>query len=243
MQLLFNDKLAPITKEIGFIEASPQEATKAFLNWQRPLIEPRDMRLSQRTISGSLESILKSLMPLTDLEALRYLFIPTADPRWTAFFDNDWRGTNADTVGMIAQHLQSRGLRVVAVPNTIQGHTKGSKGRYGAIILTVYGPTDNPVHNGIRSISVVNDGGRWSFDQYGEPFPFEQTSKYSERYKKNRFTFEMLKDYLKEMSLFPFDEDFYIPSSNNEAILVEKKGRLHPGIKKYSLEEARAHYI
>lgn len=242
MELLFNDKLAPITSEIGFIEADYQEATEAFLKWQRPLLKPRDIHLHQRIVSGSLEKVLKSLLPLTDVDGVRYLFIPTVNASWTAFFDNGWRGTNADTVGVVAEYLQRRGLRVVAIPNTIQGHTKGARGRYGGVILTVYGLTDNPVNNCIRNISVINDGDRWTFDQFGEPFPFEQTDKYSERRIKDRFTFEMLESYLREMSLFPFSENFYLPPSNNEAILVEKRGRLHPTMKAYSLEEARAHY-
>ena len=79
---------------------------------------------------------------------------------------------------------------------------------YPAVIWEVYEP---PEHGGAmlghrRTICSANDGGRWIFEQSGEPFPFEQTESFSERRKRDRFTSEMLITYLGELGI-PKPED------------------------------------
>ena len=55
---------------------------------------------------------------------------------------------------------------------------------------------------------------------------------------RDRFTFEMLKDYLRHLGLSPFEEDFYMPPGSR-AWLIQKTGPFTTG-PEYTLEEARA---
>jgi len=107
-------------------------------------------------------------------------------------------------------------------------------------MLDVFGPKQpGKFNNYVRALGASNDGGRWVFDQSGEPFAFEQVERYQERRVRDRFTFEMLKDYLRHLGLSPFEEDFYLPPGSS-AWLVQKTGPFAPGHREYTLEEARA---
>lgn len=82
-------------------------------------------------VSGTLEQALSALLPLTDEERRRHLFMPTRSP-WTAYIDNGWHGTDAaSAMAYMARTLGCRGMRVVAVPHTL----RGDKGRYGAVMF------------------------------------------------------------------------------------------------------------
>ncbi len=239
MRLLLGGRLAPITSTVGFLEAPIDDAVRAFVDWERSVHEPLGISVSQRPVTGGLEEVLPSLLPLTSVVRRRYLFIPTAGP-WVAFFDNGHRGTDAFSVmSYLARGLRCRGMRVTAVPDTIEGEFVGARGEYGGLALEVYGPEKTHFLNYVRSISLVNDGGRWDFSQNGTPFPFEDVSRYAARRKKDRFTFEMLERYLSELGLSPFDEKFYLPDSAGAAQLVEKNGPAPPGLREYTLMEVR----
>jgi hypothetical protein len=95
--------------------------------------------------------------------------------------------------------------------------------RYGMIALEVFGPRNIGLRNYVRALNAANDGGRWVFLQTGEPSPFEKLEQYQARRVKDRFTFDMLEEYLHQLGLSPFDEDFYLPAGA-PAWLVEKTG-------------------
>ena len=120
------------------------------------------------------------------------------------------------------------------MPNTYRNR----KGRYGAVMLEVYGPHRTAWINTVRALGASNDGGRWVFDQFGEPVPFEQLEKYQERRVKDRFTFDMLKEYLRHLGLSPFEEGFYLPEGT-PAWLVEKTGPVAPTHSEYTLAQVR----
>ena len=94
----------------------------------------------------------------------------------------------------------------------------------------------------VRAIEVANDGGRWVCEEEGEPFAFEQVEKYQERRVRDRFTFEMLKDYLRRLGLSPFEEDFYMPPGSC-AWLIQKTGPFTTVGREYTLEQARAAHV
>ena len=241
MKLLFDDRLAPITSTIGFLEIDTGLAAAAFERWHKPLWEQRSLRLVTREVTGELETVLLSLLPLNIVERRRYLFIPTRS-RWTAYIDNGAHGTDAaSAMSYLAQQIGCRGLRVTAVPNTIRRHEDKWQGRYGATVLEIYGPENIAYSsNCIRAISALNDGGRWSFDTVGTPLPFEDLERYTARRIKDRFTPEMLSDYLAALGLRPFEEDFYLPKGR--ATLIEKIGPLPTTVKELTLAEARARF-
>jgi hypothetical protein len=68
-------------------------------------------------------------------------------------------------------------MRVGAAPHTL----RKDKGRYGIVVLEVYGPYDTDWLNYLRTLYVANDGGHWEFGQFGPPFPFEKVAQYQVR--------------------------------------------------------------
>jgi len=234
--LLLEDRWAPVTSTMGFLELGAEQAAQAFATWQRGLVASQGFTFEVCPASGSLEQVLSSLLPLSGGETQRRLFIPTRSA-WTAYVCNQWTGTDAASpMSVMAGRLSIRGLRVVAVPHTL----RGDRGRYGAVMLDVFGPKQpGKLNNYVRALGASNDGGRWVFDESGEPFAFEQVEKHQERRVRDRFTFDMLKDYLRHLGLSPFEEDFYMPAGSS-AWLIQKAGSFTTVGRQYTLEEALA---
>lgn len=232
-ELLLGDHLAPITSEIGFIEADLATSVGAFLEWAQPLEARQDATLAVRDVRGDLEALLRALLPLTSLEARRALFVPTAGP-WTAYFDNGHHGPDAGGSPMVvAERLGCRGLRVVAEPDRIGDRPRSTRG-HGAVILALYGPGPDDA----REIYAAKNGGGWEFGQHGPPLPFEDPARYRARRVRDRFTWELLRDYCAALGVRALDERFYAPSGT--ATLIEKVGPTFPGSKEYTLAEAQA---
>ena len=82
---------------------------------------------------------------------------------------------------------------------------------------------------------------KWDFGTGGEPLPFEETEKYSEKLARNRFTPEMLDRYLKHFGIDFFNENFYMPEGS-KAYLFELKRDLYANEKEMTLEQARKLY-
>jgi hypothetical protein len=239
-RLLYDDRLAPITSTLGFLECDTETAASAFCRWRERILRPYGQTIEARDVSSeTLEGTLRHLLPLANMH-LKFLFVPTRS-RWTAYFDNGWHGSDpVSIVSYLAQEIGCLGVRAVWVPNT----KAGRRGRYGGVIFTVY-DRPNPILNVRRSVGLVNDGNwtaKWDFDTSGEPFPFEQTERYKARRKTDRFTPEMLDAYLKELGIDAFSEDFYVATKDNPAKLVLIGGKIPPSVKEYSLEEARSDY-
>jgi len=235
--LLLEDRWAPVTEEMGFLELDAEQAAQAFATWQRGLATSQGSTIEVLPVSGTLEQVLSRLLPLTGGETLRRLFISTCSA-WSAYVSSQWTGTDAaSAMSVMAARLSIRCLRVVAVPHTLRKH---GGGRYGAVMLEVFGPRQpGQFNNYVRALAAANDGGRWVFEQSGEPFAFEQKEKYQERRVRDRFTFEMLKDYLRHLGLSPFEEDFYMPPGSR-AWLIQKTGPATNVGRQYTLEEVRA---
>jgi hypothetical protein len=239
MRLLFDGELDPITSTIGFLEMDCGDAVEAFTSWMGPLQAKHGVELIVRETRAPLRDVMLELLPLTSVDCRRYLFIPTAS-RWTAYLDNGHRGTDAFApVSYLAVTHQCHGARVVAVPDSSAAlKTKSGKGRYGAVIFELYGPKPNPILNYVRTIAAINDGGKWVFDQSGEPLAWERTELYNKRRIRDRFTFDALVEVTAGLGLRPFDEDFYQPQQG--AFLVSKEGPVFPNVKSFTLEQVRA---
>src|SRR5204863_7464290 len=87
-----------------------------------------------------------------------------------------------------------------------------------------------------RSIAAANDGGRWVFEESGEAFEFERTELYNARRKKERFTRELLEEYLNEFGIRPFDDSFFVVDNGHEAVLLERTQPVFT-LPEYTLEE------
>ncbi len=106
------------------------------------------------------------------------------------------------------------------------------------MIMNLYGPEPTDWLNNIRSVGVSYDGYRWTFGLAGAVQPFEDTDRYLLRKKRDRFTPEMLSQYLAALGISMFDPDFYLPEGTS-ATLIEKVGSFAPDSQEFSLEEAR----
>jgi hypothetical protein len=259
-RLLLDDRLWPITSEIGFLEYASDRLVAEYLVWQEeaeqeefdprdlevegvtievyegPDVEPRERLqpgepvFEHTTVEGRLEDALQALLPLSIGEHARVLFLPTASP-WTAYFDNGWRGPDAfPPMSYLAKRLGTRGLRVVAVPPT--------EGRYPASTFELYGPEDREWLNFERAISAMKDGDRWRFSVSGEPLPFEELDRYSARRVRDRFPHELLDRYLRELGIRAFDDSFYMP--DGRAHLLQSRRPYVAEPETVTLEQARA---
>jgi hypothetical protein len=233
--LLLDDRWAPVTEEMGFLETDAEHAARSFAAWHGGLMASRGIAVAVHPVSGTLEQALSALLPLTTPESRRHLFMPTRSP-WTGYVENARGGTDASgPIAYMARTLGCRGMRVVAVPHTLQK----DKGRFGAVMLEVYGPQLTTAgRNYLRVVSASNDGGPWVFEQSGEPFPFEDLAQYQARRVRDRFTFQMLKEYLHHLGLSPFEDSFYLPEGA-PAWLVEKTGPVAPTHAEFTLAQAR----
>jgi len=226
---LYNNRFAPSTLEIGFIDCSANQAAQEFIEWQSGIHQPRGVTLSGCEYTGSLSSLLIRLEPLTRVESRRYLFVPT-DSRWTAFFDSGHQRTDAaSNISALCKMYQHEGFRVV---NSLRTRSVGSGGgSLGAVMLEKYGPEGLPILNTERAIYTAHNGSRWEFGSHGAPFPFENLESYKARKIRDRFTPDMLNDYLVHFGINAFDPDFYNAVAVHPAMLVEKSG---PYVKDYA---------
>lgn len=241
MRLLFDDKLAPLTSAMGFFEADHYIAVESFVKWCQEIDEPHGVSIVRRAVTGNLEDVLRTLLPFSREGQNRFLFIPTTS-HWTAYVANSSLGTDQSAVGYMAERLGCRSMYTVAIPHTLSKIGTPRRGRQGALILDVYGPEKTEWLNLIRSIALFNDAGKWEFQVSGTPFPFERTGQYAARRRKDRFTFDMLQDYLAELGLSPFEESFYLPPDKGAAELVELSGGYLSKLTELTLEQAREHY-
>ena len=241
-QLLLDDRLAPLTSQLGFVQAPVDVVTQALIDWQQSVHGPDGARFTSTGVSaGDLEQLLGTLLPLTTREVRRFLLLPTAAPGWTAYFDNGAGGSSAfPHLVALARLAGLRGVRAAVVPDTASGRGSTPGGRYGATVFEVYGDSKAHLAGVERSVELIDDGGRWRFSQDGPPLPFEDLDAYQARRVKDRFPPALLERYLGELGLRPFEESFYAP--DRSGVLIEKHGPPVVGSRSLTLEQARASY-
>lgn len=224
MKALLGGELDPVTREIGFLAAPIETAVAQFVGWQSKL--RGSGRYATRRVNGELRALLCQLAPLTSVQRQRFLFLPTKG-EWTAYFDNGHQGTDVfSVISLLAEDLRCSGIRAVTTPDA-----KGDVG--GAVIFELYGPTGDAELHTVRAVGVAKEGGRWDFWESGDSQPFERPECYRAARVRDRFTPEMLQQYLAALDIDVFDADFYAPE--HEAVLVERSGRRARGVEEFAL--------
>ena len=238
---LFDDRFAPITSEVEFLECDAKTVADSFEEWQRPLQLIRGVTLSRIEVNGSLPEKLMKLLPLTSHEARRILIVPTTG-KWTAYFENGWQGNDVSAVSHLSGLIGCRAVRAVSIPNTIRKSPSGERGRFGATILEVFSadPDQCSFLNVQRSVFAANDGGRWKFGASGKPLDFEQPAVYKARQIRDRFTPELLDEYLKQLGIHFFSPAFY--EGAQPSYLIAKEGPCATGMMEYSLSKVQETY-
>jgi hypothetical protein len=226
MNELLDGKFAPIAHTIGFIQCDRDVVVNEYLKWQETIQSKRNVTLSSRSVPGPFEDVVRSLSPLTSVERRRFLFLPT-NSEWTAYLDNGHKGTDVFApLSYLAERLSCDAVRATHVPDV------PGADYLGATILELYGPEKTEFLNYKRSVAVGFNGRKWVFAAAGQVQPFEQTGQYEARSIKDRFTLDMLTDYLRALHIRAFDADYYLPRGA-QATLIEKHGPIAPGVQEY----------
>jgi hypothetical protein len=180
-------------------------------------------RVTKRKYKGQsgVNNILKLtnfLFPLRAPGITKYLIIDCGNG-WSAVIDNSIGGTDPIAAFSISKGLSVRTVYYIAIPQTLPSRPqKTDKGRWGGMILTVY---DRGMVT--RSVSSVNDGGRWAFDEAGEPFSFEDTTLYHRKSISSRLNKNVLDGYLHNLGIknsfqmdnLQLDREFYLLEREN----------------------------
>jgi hypothetical protein len=213
-----SERFAPITSSIGFLEVPLDDAAEVLEAWRRSLYpavtvsRPRD----------GFPDVLGRLEPLVGGARPRELLVGAG--RWTAYFDNSLRGTDAvSAVGHLTRKLKCQGLAIDVVPHTV-GAPGVREGRMGAVQFELFGPLDTEFLNYVRTVSVVFDGSRWQFTATGTEQAFEEVDAYRSRRMRDRLTSAMLERYCQALGIDVFDPSFYGP----DAVLVESTVPMAP---------------
>jgi hypothetical protein len=233
VRTLLDDRYAPITSDIGFLELPLERATNGLLAWVRANNRSAD----DIALVEPFPEVLHRLEPLCSGPRTRQLFVETRGP-WTAYFDNGYQGGDPTTViGYLSRTVSCRGVTARAVPRTIDLF-KGRCGRHGSLEFQLFGARETEFLNYVRTIYLTHDGRRWQFGASGEMQPYEMPERYRARHKTDRFTSEMLEMYCRALGIELFDTSFYGP----RAVLVTTpltaaKDVPHPSV--FELEGAR----
>jgi hypothetical protein len=223
--LLFSDKLAPITTSLGFIKADIQAVVDDFQTWIHEINSRLDHQLMIREseINGDLETVLRCLLPLQRSNSDKFIFIPTTSD-WTAILDNGYQGTQSSTLGYLAESLNCLAVWILARPHTMKTISFYRFGRQGALIFELYGTKQTDWLNLIRQVRLENIRGKWEFSEFGEPLPFEHLEEYQTKKVKDKFTFKTFYHYLRELNLNPFSAEYYLPPDSSSAHLIQLQG-------------------
>ncbi len=217
--MLFDGNLEKTTSTIGLIAADLETTVQIYLSWQNEIFAKSGRYCwREERVSSPPRETLESLLPLTAPLDTRVAFVSTSS-KWTAFFDNGILGTDAASpMPVMAERLKCETMRVTSVEHTYKKKPNATgTGRYGIVALEVY-VGNCPAR---RSVYAANDGGRWVFGERGDPYQFENLEAYTRKRKRDRFTREMLVDYIAHFDAYPFDENWY----QNDAFLLKKCNR------------------
>jgi len=205
------ERWKPVTKDYGLIRAPLRSVVREFLGWQ----SSTNVQHSQREIRTNFAAALDELSPLSAGKRRRLLVATSSD--WVACFQSGIDGSDPfPAMSFLAERMGVLAMRICSsAPGAM----------WPATIWEVYAPESLGGHLPLhyrRSIFAMNDGGRWAFGQSGEPYPFENLSAYEKPRKRDRFTRDLLLEYVAHFGIRPFGDDFFVVSEDAPAILLER---------------------
>lgn len=206
----FMPELAPATKAIYFVKASPEQVVEAFHRLDKQSYVKSSLK-TKAFQASSLADAIRRVLPGNEKESY-YLLIPT-DSEWTAFVDvTGPKGPDINTTPRLISEFGNCDVVVAsAVKDTEKAHKLDSSISlaYGSIRFDFYVSGKY-----MRVIQVANSGrsGKWVFYTNGDPLPSEILENYEKRLVKDRFTAENLNQLLNDaFGIRFFDLDFYKP--------------------------------
>jgi hypothetical protein len=204
----------PVTHDFGIIDAHVEDVVKELRLWHSGI----GITYGRRDINSTLKAGFEALLPLSHGKRRR-LFVNTRSG-WTACFQNGIQGSDPfPAMSTLAKRLEVLAMRVCSTP---------PKAVWPGVIWEVYAPEKLGGQSPLgyrRSVCAANDGGRWTFDQSGVPFEFEEVATYSAKRKRDRFTHRTLERYLSHFGLVPIDDEFYVVNESSPAVILERPPR------------------
>jgi hypothetical protein len=208
-------KWNPVAYDFGLIRAPLDRIVAELQSWHSSI----GIEYSRTETASSLGDAFASLLPLAHSK-MRRLFVATRSD-WVACFQNGIQGSDpAPAMSFLAKRMDVLAMRACCTADTA---------KYPALVWEVYAPESlggKPPLGYRRSIAAMNDGGRWTFEESGERFPFEQIARYEEPRKRDRFTREMLRDYLREFGIELFSDDFLRIDAASPAVQLQRRTKV-----------------
>jgi hypothetical protein len=202
MKTILDERFAPITSRVCFLEVPLEVAVEASRTWRTGV-----------TVTQVPEPFPESLHRLEPVGLLKSRELWVEMGGWTAYFDNGWQGTDPSATMHLSRVLGCRCLIIDCSPQTMG--MPGVEQRFGSVQFWLLGPTGEPPQNFIRIVAVSYDP-NVVFRVDGTPQPFEELEAYSARRRRDRFTSEMLERYCRALGVTPFE-----PESYGRATLIE----------------------
>lgn len=219
------DKWHPVTHDFGLIQAPLEDVVSAYISWQKG----QGTAHIRRDINTNLEDAFESLAPLAR-RPTRKLFVSTTSD-WVAFYQNGVQGSDPYPVMcQLASQLNVFAMRVCSTETP-----------WIANIWEVYASESmgGSPEGRFRTVAVAKDGARWIFDQLGEPYSFERPQCYRLTHKSDRFTRDMLCEYVSHFNIHPFVDSFHCIDAKRPAVRLDTAVP-DSAFWEYSLEEVTA---
>lgn len=183
----------PTTESVYLYDVTPETLAR----WLCSLDE--DCSREPAPGATSLLGLIEATLPRAPFPERRFLCLGLSHT-WCAVLTNNRLGSDMGVLpSRAAKQLGCRAIRAVAAR---------SAEAYPGTILEAYGPDGDPEHGHCRRVvGAVNDGGRWTFDEFGDPFDFEHVERYKARKIRDRFTPEILEHYLLGLDVPPLEPE------------------------------------
>jgi hypothetical protein len=180
----------------GLLRADVEAVASAFAGWMARLGQAP----SQSVMSWSDQlAALTDLQPLGKVGPTRQAFIPHRHG-WTLCISDGPLGNDPfSVVSYLSELAKWTGLVVSYAEDSREPLC------YGVSMFALYGPRPTSWLNEFRTVSCLNDGGRWKFFARGEPLPFERPEYYLRRRIKDRLTLDVLRGYCLALETDPWD--------------------------------------
>ncbi len=205
---MFDNKFAPLTDSVSFIELEIDLALKNLLDWINNRGNDLYSKIDCKEFTGNFCDLIKEIGTISYPEKT-VLFQTKSN--WIGYVENLITGTEIWRITQIAQRINNE-KESIGVQAWYGGGNKIANGWSGGSFSLFEG--DN-----MKRHIMLSDQDKWEFDQSGTPLPFEEVEKYNEKLVRNRFTPEMLQRYLLHYGIDYFNDDFYMPEGSKAYII------------------------
>jgi hypothetical protein len=173
---------APVTFGAAFLKVPFRELVGDYVAWTRR----NHPHAATEPCDGSLRDALDRLAPLTAPVSKELLV--DLEGRFTAILSNSLLvGDAFPRAAYWSNRMTCEALAVTCAPDKHDCVTSGAVNVFRAMQVQLF--TGHEGVHGVprRTVTASKDGDRWAFDNQGEPFPFEDTQKFSNRRVRDRF--------------------------------------------------------